>query len=455
MAEQTLLVSRRAPDFDFELTSGTPQSRQRVTLADYQDRWLILLFYPHDFTLICPTELTAVSARIDEFHKRGCDIIGISTDAIETHERWLSLPRGQGGLGGLNFPLAADEDGETARAYGVLIPRQNAALRGLFLIDPNGVMQYQVVHNLSVGRSTEEVLRVLDGIQSGGLCPAEWTPEQPVMDIGGTLGPHSLVGQYRIEAMIGTGAFGTVFRAEDVTLQRRVALKILQNERAGSMDALLAEARLAAALNHPNVCIVHAVDGTQGFPMVVMEYIDGRALNKLLENGRMPLEQTVAIGQQIALGMAAAHEQGIVHGDLKPANIMVTEDEVVKIMDFGLARRHKKQKVDETVVEMEKTSGSLSGTPGYMSPEQARGGRPIPASDVFSLGLILYEMSAGRKAVTGQSLLEALRQIDQIHGERMADGLPEPIGGILRRALVQETDRRTVTMCEISELLTL
>src|SRR5262249_6128248 len=143
MAEQTLLVSRRAPDFDLELTKGKPESRQRVSLADYQDRWVILLFYPHDFTLICPTELTAVSAASDEFHKRRCDVVGISTDSIETHERRLTLPRGQGGLGGLNFPLAADEEADTARAYGVLIPRQNAALRGLFLIDPNGVLQYQ------------------------------------------------------------------------------------------------------------------------------------------------------------------------------------------------------------------------------------------------------------------------------------------------------------------------
>src|SRR5438093_891782 len=127
MTEQSLLVSRRAPDFDIELTRGNADSRQRVSLADFQDRWLILLFYPHDFTLVCPTELTAVSNRIDDFHKRGCDVLGVSTDSIDTHERWLSLPRAQGGIGGLNFPLASDEEGDAARAYGVYIPRQNVA----------------------------------------------------------------------------------------------------------------------------------------------------------------------------------------------------------------------------------------------------------------------------------------------------------------------------------------
>src|SRR5205814_8223111 len=106
----------------------------------------------------------------------------------------------------------------------------------------------------------------------------------------------------------GTGAFGTVFRAEDMTLQRPVALKILQSERATSLEALLAEARAAAALNHPNVCIVYAVDTSQGFPMIVMEYIDGQPLSKILEHGALEREPARAIGRQIALGMAAAHE---------------------------------------------------------------------------------------------------------------------------------------------------
>ena len=123
-----------------------------------------------------------------------------STDAVATHERWVATPKAQGGLGELHFPLASDEDGSVCEAYGVYVPRQHVALRGLFIIDPNGVLQYQVVHNLSVGRRAEEVLRVLDGLQTGGLCPSDWDATAPTLDPNRTLGPNSVVGQYRLEA---------------------------------------------------------------------------------------------------------------------------------------------------------------------------------------------------------------------------------------------------------------
>ena len=124
--------------------------------------------------------------------------------------------------------LASDEDGSVCQAYGVYLPRQNMALRGLFIIDPNGVLQYQVVHNLSVGRRSEEVLRVLDGLQTGGLCPENWARDEPTLDATTVLGENSVVGQYRIEAQIGSGTFGVVFRARDLTLERTVALKIFR-----------------------------------------------------------------------------------------------------------------------------------------------------------------------------------------------------------------------------------
>ena len=139
-------------------------------------------------------------------------MLGVSTDSVATHERWLATPPAQGGLGGLNFPLAGDEDGAVCRAYGVYVERQHVALRGLFLIDPNGVLQYQVVHSLSVGRNTEEVLRVLEGLQMGGLCPAERQRGEPALDASRELGPNRVIGPYRIEAELGSGSFGTVFR---------------------------------------------------------------------------------------------------------------------------------------------------------------------------------------------------------------------------------------------------
>src|SRR5260370_41988001 len=153
METQPAKVGKRAPPFDLPCTIGAGSVR-RVRLADYRGRWLILVFYPRDFSLVCPTELTALSARVEEFGRRRCDLLGISTDSIKSHERWIATPRAQGGLGEIHFPLASDHDGTVARAYDVYLEPQHVALRGLFIIDPNGVLQYQAVHNLSVGRRT-------------------------------------------------------------------------------------------------------------------------------------------------------------------------------------------------------------------------------------------------------------------------------------------------------------
>ncbi|MGE4134941.1 MAG: redoxin domain-containing protein [Pirellulales bacterium] len=446
-------VGTRAPDFTLSCIGHPDAQRRQVSLADYRDRWLILLFYPRDFSMVCPTELSALSRQINEFARRDCDLLGVSTDSLETHQQWIDAPRAQGGLGGLAFPLASDPDGAACQAYGVYLPRQNMSLRGLFIIDPNGVLQYQVVHNLSVGRRSEEVLRVLDGLQTGGLCPENWSRETATLDPSKALGPNSVVGQYRIEAQIGSGTYGVVFRARDLTLERRVALKIFKPGNALSRR-MLDEARAAAALNHPNVCTVYAVDDSDGVSMIVMEHVEGRPLRKVLEGGQVSLEEAAAIARQIARGMASAHAHKIVHGDLKPANIMVTPDGLVKIMDFGLARREPPvSPTEETGSWSTAGPSGLSGTPDYMSPEQARGEPATAQSDVFALGLAIYEMVSGKKAVRGDNLLSVLRQIDTLDAARFAAGMPEPMATILRRALAAETPKRDITMTEIAELL--
>jgi serine/threonine protein kinase len=355
-------------------------------------------------------------------------------------------------LGGLNFPLASDEEGTVCQAYGVYVARRHLALRGLFIIDPNGVVQYHLTHSLNVGRSSDEVLRVLDALQSGGLCPGEWTVGQQTLNPAQTLGPESHLGPYRIEAILGTGSFGTVFRAWDSTLERRVALKVLSSATGTAAPAVLSEARAAAGLNHPNICIIHSVDPGDLAPMIVMEYIDGEPLEELLSRGPLPSESAVPYARQIALGMAEAHRHGVIHGDLKPGNIMVTPTGHVKIMDFGLARR---QKPSNGQVQTEAPAGpvGISGTPSYMSPEQVRGSRAIPPSDVFSLGLILYEMVTGKRAVQDGSLLEVLRQIDGMKSEVLANEAPEPFSTILRQTLVRHPPEERISMHQIVERL--
>jgi alkyl hydroperoxide reductase subunit AhpC/predicted Ser/Thr protein kinase len=449
-----VIVGSRAPNFTLPSTAWPDTAVREVSLDDYRDRWLVLLFYPRDFSMVCPTELTALSVQFDEFARRDCDILGISTDSVTSHQKWIATPRSQGGLGGLAFPLASDETGKVCQAYGVLLPKQHVALRGLFIIDPNGVLQYQVVHNLSVGRRSEEVLRVLDGLQTGGMCPESWSRDAPVLDPTRVLRSGSVVGQYRIEAEIGSGSFGVVYKAQDLTLERTVALKVFRPGHVSTPRKFLDEARAAAALNHPNVCTIHAVDDSDGISMIVMEYVPGQTLDRLLASGKMPIDQARSICRQVAQGMTAAHAGRVVHGDLKPANIMVTSGGTAKIMDFGLAKKKPQTSpMQETGDWATVDPSGLSGTPAYMSPEQARSEPASPASDVFSLGLLMYELLSGQKAIRGENLLEVLRQIDTIDAEKYAAGQPEPFATILRRTLVPDVRKREITMREIAELL--
>lgn len=171
-------VGEAAPDFNIPSTKNMETLAENVKLSDYTGKWLILLFYPLDFTFVCPTELTAFSDRLEEINGVGAEVIGVSTDSVHSHRAWIKTPRDQNGIEGLQYPLASDVGGKLARAYNILVEDANIALRGLFIINPNGVLQYSVVHDLNIGRSVDETLRVLQGLQTGGLCAADWTPGQ-------------------------------------------------------------------------------------------------------------------------------------------------------------------------------------------------------------------------------------------------------------------------------------
>jgi peroxiredoxin 2/4 len=169
-------VSKKAPDFSMPSTKDLDTLDEEVKLSDYRGKWLVLFFYPLDFTFVCPTELTAFSDKIEEFKKNNAEILGVSVDSVYSHKAWIGQSRGEGGLGGLKYPLASDITKKVSRDYGVLLEDQGIALRGLFLIDPEGIVRYEVVSDLNVGRSISETLRVLQAFQTGGLCPIDWQP---------------------------------------------------------------------------------------------------------------------------------------------------------------------------------------------------------------------------------------------------------------------------------------
>ncbi|MER3632703.1 MAG: thioredoxin peroxidase [Blastocatellia bacterium] len=176
-------VGKPAPDFDLPSTKNLETLAENVKLSDYKGKWLILLFYPLDFTFVCPTELTAFSDRIDEINGVGADVLGISTDSVYSHRAWLKTPRDKNGIEGLKYPLASDVGGRLAAKYNILVEESNIALRGLFIVNPDGILQYSVVHDLNIGRSVDETLRVLHGLQTGGLCAADWKPGQETLKV--------------------------------------------------------------------------------------------------------------------------------------------------------------------------------------------------------------------------------------------------------------------------------
>lgn len=176
------LVQKQAPDFTIDAVVGT--EFKQIKLADYRGKWTVLFFYPLDFTFVCPTEITAFSDRIADFKALGAEVLGCSIDSKFSHLAWINTPRAQGGLGKIEYPILADLNKKIAADYGVLL-EAGIALRGLFIIDPNGKVAYEVVHDLGIGRNVDEVLRVLEAIQTvqktGEVCPANWNKGSKTM----------------------------------------------------------------------------------------------------------------------------------------------------------------------------------------------------------------------------------------------------------------------------------
>jgi len=234
----------------------------------------------------------------------------------------------------------------------------------------------------------------------------------------------SSLGPYEILAPIGAGGMGEVYRARDTRLNREVAIKVLPEHLAKDPEALerfRREAIAVAALAHPNILVLHDVGSEQEIRYAVTELLEGETLRERLSRGPLPWRKVAELGSALAEGLAAAHSKGIVHQDIKPANIFLTSDGRVKILDFGLAEIRSAPSETENTATLTEAGPVVMGTVGYMSPEQVRGEKAEAASDIFSLGCVLYEMLTGRRAFTGKSVTDTMAAILKDEPPAVAD----------------------------------
>ena len=272
---------------------------------------------------------------------------------------------------------------------------------------------------------------------------------------------------YDIEEKIGEGGMGVVYKARDLRLDRYVALKVLPSDRVSDPERkrrFVQEARAASALNHPNIVTIYDIDQADGTDFIAMEFIDGKALDRLIPRNGMPLREILVYAIQIAGALARAHGAGIIHRDIKPANIMATPDGHVKVLDFGLAKLNEQRGGDTEAptvamegIEAARTEeGTIVGTAAYMSPEQAQGKSVDARGDIFSFGSVLYEMVTGRRAFREENNVSTLAAI--LHKEptavrAIAADVPRDLEKIIARCLRKDPNRRFQHMDDVKVAL--
>jgi non-specific serine/threonine protein kinase len=275
------------------------------------------------------------------------------------------------------------------------------------------------------------------------------------------LTPGTRLGSYDVVAALGAGGMGEVYRARDRKLGREVALKVLPAEVAGDADRLARferEARTVAGLNHPNIVTLYSFENEEGVRFLTMELIEGESLERHLAAGGLPVAQVVELGAALADALAAAHEKGVVHRDLKPANVMLTRDGRIKMLDFGLAKLGVPDSVADsanapTVVEELSIAGQVVGTVPYMAPEQVRGEAVDSRTDLFSLGVVLYEMATGRRPFRGATHAVVLSAILRDPPEGLSSvraDVPSALERIVGRCLEKDPGERFHTAREIA-----
>jgi serine/threonine protein kinase len=269
------------------------------------------------------------------------------------------------------------------------------------------------------------------------------------------LAPGTKLGIYEIQSLLGAGGMGEVYRATDMKLGRDVALKILAH---GAVDKvspshLLREAQTASSLSHPNICTIHQVGEIGNDFYVVMELIEGRLLSDLITATGLSMEILTRYGTQIADALAHAHDRGIVHRDLKGSNVMVTPDGRVKVLDFGLATRLDRDEISELTLSYTSVESKLVGTLPYMAPEVLRGQKGDRLSDLWSLGVLLYELATGKLPFRGNTGFEVTSAILREPPPALPSTIPYGLAAVIQRCLIKERADRYQRASEVREAL--
>src|SRR5271154_5237929 len=264
------------------------------------------------------------------------------------------------------------------------------------------------------------------------------------------------ISHYRILEKLGAGGMGVVYKAQDTRLDRAVALKFLPDNLvhdALALQRFRREVHAASALNHAGICTIYEADEENGRPFIVMEFIDGETLGAFIHGKPLGVEQILTLGIQIADALSVAHAEGIIHRDIKPANIYVTKRGQAKVLDFGLAKLALKSGVvgeeydssSSSAQEATSIVGVISGTPSYMSPEQIRGDDLDARTDVFSLGLLLYEMATGKQAFSGNTggvVIEAILTRPPVGVRTLNPEIPVELEAVIAKATAKDATQR-------------
>lgn len=280
------------------------------------------------------------------------------------------------------------------------------------------------------------------------LDPARFAEAAAALQIAG---PGAvLAGRYQVERELGKGGMGRVLAARDLRLGRRVAIKVVTGARDPSrLRRFEQEARTAGALEHPNILAVYDLGEQDGIPFLVTELLEGQTLRRVIDRGALPPQEVQRIALQLSFGLAAAHATGVVHRDLKPENLFLTRDGRLKILDFGMAKLLSPDAAGPGLT----VTGALFGSPGYLSPEQARGEPAGPPSDVFSAGAILYELLTGRRAFPGSTLVEAGHAAITAEPTPLPPSVPPSLAAAILRALKKEPRARFADGGELARTL--